>query len=167
MCSPSFLSPNCVLLPYKALASLLQILRRQCVNAQNFFEGTDIMNGIRSLFLLVTIAGLIEFGGCSSSTNPYGSSSGNNSGNTIKTTPNTVVLSNMAFGPTTLTVAKGTTVTWQNNDGIAHTATSDTGAWDSGNIPAGGSKSVTFATAGTYQYHCTVHPMMTATIVVQ
>jgi plastocyanin len=124
-------------------------------------------NAIHLLSLLVITAGLIEFGGCSSSTSPYGSSSGNNSGNNTNTTPNTVVVYNMSFGPSTLTVAKGTTVTWQNTDGIAHTATSDAGSWDSGNIPAGGSKSVTFNTVGTFPYHCTVHPMMTATIVVQ
>jgi plastocyanin len=134
---------------------------------QIFFGGTDMMKTIRLLSLLVTIAGLIEFGGCNSSSNPYSSSSGNNAGNNTITTPNTVVLYNMSFGPSTLTVAKGTTVTWQNNDGIAHTATSDTGAWDSGTIPAGGSKGVTFNTAGTFPYHCTVHPMMTATIIVQ
>ena len=120
------------------------------------------------LWLLVTITGLLEIGGCNgNSTNPYSSSQSNNSGNNSNTAPNTVVLSNMSFGPTTLTVQKGTTVTWQNNDGILHTATSDTGAWDSGNISAGGTRSVTFNTAGTFPYHCTVHPMMTGTIVVQ
>jgi plastocyanin len=146
---------------------IVAIPSRTIAHGTNFFGGTDMINAIRWLLLLVTIAGLIEFGGCSSSTNPYGSSSGNNSGNNTNTTPNTVVLANMAFGPTTLTVAKGATVTWQNNDGIAHTATSDAGAWDSGNIPAGASKSVTFNTTGTFSYHCTVHPMMTATIIVQ
>jgi plastocyanin len=120
------------------------------------------------LWLLVTITGLIEIGGCNSnSTNPYSNPSTNNSGTNTNASPNTVVVYNMSFGPTTLTVQRGATVTWQNNDAIVHTATSDTGAWDSGNISAGGSKSVTFNTVGTFPYHCTVHPMMTGTIVVQ
>lgn len=123
---------------------------------------------LKSIGLLITSAGLIGLSGCnSSSTNPYSTTPSNNSGNNTNTSPNTVVLYNMAFGPAALTVARGTTVTWKNDDGIVHTATSDTGAWDSGNISAGGTKSVTFNTAGTFPYHCTVHPMMTGTIVVQ
>jgi plastocyanin len=74
---------------------------------------------------------------------------------------------NMAFSPATLTVPVNTTVTWQNNDGIAHTSTSDTGVWDTGSIPAGGTKTTAFTTAGTFPYHCSVHPMMTGKIVVQ
>ena len=123
---------------------------------------------ITCLWLFVAIAGLIEVVGCNSnSTSPYSTSPTTNAGNNKNSSPNTVVLYNMAFGPLTLTISKGTTITWQNNDGISHTATSDAGTWDSGNIPPGGSKSVTFDTAGTFPYHCIVHPMMTATIVVQ
>ena len=122
---------------------------------------------LRWILLLVAVAGQIELGGCSNSSSPYSSSSGSNSGNNTPAKPNTVALNNMSFGPSTLTVAKGTTVTWQNNDGISHTATSDLGTWDSGNIPPGGSKSVTFNTVGSFPYHCTVHPMMTATLIVQ
>ena len=121
-----------------------------------------------SHWILAVTVGLIAFGGCNSGmTSPYSSSSTSTSGGTTNSSPNTIVVHNMAFGSSTLTVPKGTTVTWQNIDGVPHTATSDTGAWDSGNIPPGGSKSVTFNNAGTFPYHCTVHPMMTATIVVQ
>lgn len=116
---------------------------------------------------IFAIAGLVEFGGCSNSSNPYSSSSTNSTGGNTNPSPNTIAIYNMAFGPSTLTVAKGTTVAWQNSDGVPHTATSDSGAWDSGNIPPGGTKSVTFNTTGTFPYHCTVHPMMTATIIVQ
>lgn len=120
------------------------------------------------LWILVATAGLIEFGGCNSNaTGPYSNAPASTSGNNTTSTSNTVVMNNMAFGSATLTVPKGTTVTWQNSDSVPHSATSDTGAWDSGNIPSGGSKSVTFSTSGTFPYHCTVHPMMTATIVVQ
>ena len=130
--------------------------------------GTDMKTAKTWLWILVTTAGLIEFGGCNSSaTGPYANAPASNGGNSTNSSPNTVVMNNMAFGSSTLTVPKGTTVTWQNNDSVPHTATSDTGAWDSGNIPPGESKSVIFTTTGTFPYHCTVHPMMTATIVVQ
>jgi plastocyanin len=120
------------------------------------------------LWILATALGLIGFGGCNNSaTGPYSSSPTSTSAGSTNSSPNTIVVYNMAFATSTLTIPKGTTVTWQNSDGVPHTATSDSGAWDSGNIPPGGSKSVTFNTVGAFPYHCTVHPMMTATIVVQ
>jgi plastocyanin len=64
-------------------------------------------------------------------------------------------------------VGKNVTITWQNNDKVPHTATADDGSWDTGNISPGSSKALTFAVAGTFAYHCTVHPMMKATVVVQ
>jgi plastocyanin len=72
----------------------------------------------------------------------------------------------MAFNPVTITVAAGTTITWTNNDGVAHTVTSDTALFDSGSIPSGGTYSHTFSTAGTFAYHCKFHAGMTATVVV-
>jgi plastocyanin len=78
-----------------------------------------------------------------------------------------VVIANIAFGPASITVPVGTTITWQNNDGIAHTSTSDTGVWDTGAIAPGTSKATTFNTAGTFPYHCTVHSMMTGTVIVK
>lgn len=78
-----------------------------------------------------------------------------------------VTIQGFAFSPATLQVAPGTTVTWTNRDAATHTVTSDTGAWpDSGGIATGGTFSYTFTAAGTYPYHCAIHPMMTATIVV-
>jgi plastocyanin len=77
-----------------------------------------------------------------------------------------VDIANFAFSPATLTVKVGTTVTWTNQDSAAHTVTSDTGLFDSGNMPQGKTFSYTFTTAGTYAYHCTYHAMMKATVVV-
>jgi plastocyanin len=79
----------------------------------------------------------------------------------------TVEIANFAFSPNQLTVTAGTTVTWVNNDSAPHTATGDGGEFDTGTINSGGSASITFDTPGTYTYHCTIHPDMTATIVVQ
>lgn len=72
-----------------------------------------------------------------------------------------------SFNPPSLIVAKGTTVTWKNDDVVSHGPTSNTGVWDVGDILPGGSKSITFNSAGTFSYHCSTHPIMTGTIVVQ
>ncbi|HEX6478855.1 MAG TPA: plastocyanin/azurin family copper-binding protein [Ktedonobacteraceae bacterium] len=77
-----------------------------------------------------------------------------------------------AFSPTTLTIKVGTTVTWKNVPSVAHTVTSDDGkSFDSGsNNPIAaqsGTYSFTFTKPGTYAYHCSFHPFMKATIVVQ
>ncbi len=59
-------------------------------------------------------------------------------------------------------------VCWVNNSGIAHTVTSDNAAFTSGNLPNGSTVVVTFPTAGSYPYHCSIHPAtMTGTITVQ
>lgn len=84
--------------------------------------------------------------------------------------PGTVDIKNMMFTPSQITIKEGDTVTWTNNDNIAHTVTDDlsnVGGPASGNIPPGGSYSFTFKDKGSYQYHCNIHPSMRGTIVVQ
>ncbi len=71
------------------------------------------------------------------------------------------------FAPTPLTVPAGTTVTFGNNDGVVHTTTSDTAVWDSQSLDSGKTFERRFDAPGTYKYHCTIHPFMTGTIVVQ
>jgi plastocyanin len=116
---------------------------------------------------LAVLAASVGLLGCSKdSSNPSGMSSSSQS--TPPAQSNTVTMINIAFNPGTLNVSKGTTVTWQNNDGVTHTSTSDNGLWDTGNIGPGSSKGVTFPNAGTFKYHCTIHgPSMSGTIVVQ
>jgi plastocyanin len=116
---------------------------------------------------LAIIAASLGILGCSKdSSNPSGTSS--SSQNPPPSQSNTVTMINISYSPSTLTVSKGTTVTWQNNDGVTHTSTSDDGLWDTGNIAPGSSKGVTFSIAGTFKYHCTIHgPNMSGTIVVQ
>jgi plastocyanin len=74
---------------------------------------------------------------------------------------------NFSFQPNPITVTVGTTVTWTNQDSAAHTATSDTGDFDTGLLQTGKSGSVTFKQAGTFPYHCQVHPNMKGTVIVQ
>lgn len=78
----------------------------------------------------------------------------------------TISIENYAFGEGTLTIPAGTTVTWVNNDVDGHTTTSDTGLWDSGEMPQGATASFTFTDPGTYPYSCLDHPGMVGTIIV-
>jgi len=76
------------------------------------------------------------------------------------------------FVPSTVTIEVGDTVTWDNTDTAAHTATGGnptdgpSGVFDSSLIMAGGSYSVTLDIAGTYPYYCMVHPWMTGIVTV-
>jgi len=79
---------------------------------------------------------------------------------------NASTLTSTAFAPDAVDVSAGATVTWTNTDGVAHTSTSDVGVWDSGIVQPGGQFSVSFPTAGTYRYHCLIHPGMIGTVVV-
>lgn len=83
-----------------------------------------------------------------------------------------VAIVDFAFNPTTLTVPKGTAVTWTNTGTTGHTVSADDKSFDSdsGNtnatLAAGATFSHTFDTAGTFAYHCKIHSSMTGTITV-
>lgn len=72
-----------------------------------------------------------------------------------------------AYSPNPVNVAVGGTVTWVNNDNTAHTSTANGGAFDSGTIAPGASFSRMFPSAGSFPYHCTIHPGMVGTVNVQ
>ncbi len=78
-----------------------------------------------------------------------------------------VDISGFAFDPVTLTIMEGDTVTWTNLDQVAHTVTADDMSWDSGNLAHGESWSHTFDISGTWDYHCSIHPTMTGTVIVE
>jgi len=66
-----------------------------------------------------------------------------------------------------ITISVGDIFSWTNDESsIAHTTTSDDGLWDSGSLNGGGTFEHTFDEAGTFDYICTIHPSMTATITV-
>ncbi len=85
-----------------------------------------------------------------------------------KATKTEVVIDNFSFSPRTTTVPIGATVTWTNHDNVPHVVTSaDDQFKKSPVLKAGQSFSNTFTTAGTYSYFCSIHPRMTAKIIVK
>lgn len=78
-----------------------------------------------------------------------------------------VRIDNFSFGPQTITVPVGTTVTWTNKDDIPHTVVSTDGVFKSKVTDTDEKFSYKFASAGTYSYYCTIHPKMTGKVVVQ
>jgi len=78
-----------------------------------------------------------------------------------------VKIDNFSFGPGTLTVPVGTTVTWTNRDDIPHTVVSTDGVFKSKVLDTDEKFSYTFSKAGTYPYFCSIHPKMTGKVSVQ
>ena len=121
----------------------------------------------------VVVAGLVF--GCGGSGSSYMTASSGGGGTPPTPGPSSAVVSiaDYSFTPDTVTVKVGTTVTWTNVGGVAHTSTADGGAWDSGQLAsptsgggghgggggsAGGTYTTTFGATGTFTYHCANHP---------
>ncbi|WP_425569878.1 cupredoxin domain-containing protein [Rhodococcus olei] len=79
---------------------------------------------------------------------------------------NAVNIDNFAFVPSSLTVPVGTTVTWTNKDEEPHTVVSSDGSFHSPGMGAGAGFTFTFTKAGSFDYICSIHPFMHATVVV-
>ncbi len=111
----------------------------------------------------LTLSTLLLVAACTSaSPAPVGSGSAAGGGGA----PSAVAIQNFSFQPSSITVAKGTTVTWTNRDSVNHTVTADGGTFASGHLAQGSAFTHTFTEAGTFTYHCSIHPSMTATVVV-
>ena len=79
-----------------------------------------------------------------------------------------VSMKDIAFNPSNITVAKGGSVTWTNDDSVGHDVTGDDfQSGDPGGIDGGGTYSHEFKKAGTFNYVCSVHPGMKGTIKVK
>ena len=79
-----------------------------------------------------------------------------------------VKIDNFSFGPATLTVPAGTTITWVNRDDIPHTVVSeDQTSFKSHALDTDDKFSHRFEKRGTYTYFCSIHPKMTAKVVVR
>ena len=86
--------------------------------------------------------------------------------------PPTVAIQNFEFRPVTVRVAirSGETrqeVRWVNNGSVAHTVTADRGAFNSRPLAPGDTFSFAFTAAGTFDYHCEIHPTMKGQVVIE
>ena len=75
-----------------------------------------------------------------------------------------VFIESSGFEPANLNIPAGTTVTWTNHDGMAHTVFNSDKVFISEMLDTGEKYSFVFHKAGTYPYHCSIHPKMTGTI---
>ena len=124
---------------------------------------------IRLALCSLMLVALAACGSSSSSSpaSPSSSSSSSTSGTPVSIVSGATTLTTNAYAPNPITVAVGGSVTWTNNDSITHTSTADGGAWSSGSIAPGGKFTATFSTAGSFKYHCAIHPGMVGTVTVQ
>lgn len=81
-------------------------------------------------------------------------------------TTHNITIKNFAFSPASITVKKGDTIVWINNDTMGHTVTGNNGGPASPTITINGAYSFTFNDVGTFPYHCAIHPSMTGTVTV-
>lgn len=125
---------------------------------------------IIGIIVVVLIAGFLFMRGQYGTMQSQGSTAQTQPATQTGTSPslaaNAVTIQGMAFSPASLTVKVGDKVTWTNQDSVGHSATADDNSFDTGVLANGQSGSTTFGKAGTYTYHCSVHPGMKATIVV-
>lgn len=115
-----------------------------------------------SVFTAMTI-----LNGCQKTYTDMSNTGGNNDGGgAAGPGANEVFIQGFAFTPSTITVTVNTTITWTNKDTAPHTVTADGGAFTSVAFGINGTYSFKFTTAGTYPYHCAIHPAMTGTVIV-
>jgi plastocyanin len=124
------------------------------------------MEELMSFRLSLLAIAMIGFAACSGTSSSPSSPSPSPTA-TISIVAGARTLTTTAYSPSPMTVSAGTTVTWMNNDTSTHNSTADSGAFATGSIAPGASASVKLQNAGTFVYHCTIHPGMVGTIVVQ
>jgi plastocyanin len=79
----------------------------------------------------------------------------------------TVDIKDFAFSPADVSASVGQSIGWTNGDSAPHTATLDDGSCDTGNLSQGATGLLVFNEAGTFPYHCNVHPNMKGTITIE
>lgn len=133
-------------------------------------------------FALATALAACGGGGSSALSTSPGGNTNPSGGGTTPAPSNLVTLANLTFSPNTITVSAGSTVNWKWNDCsggdgygggyttcVSHNVTFDDGTAIASTTQDQGTFSRTFATKGTYKYHCTIHGAMgmTGEVVVQ
>ena len=78
-----------------------------------------------------------------------------------------ITIEDFAYAPGNLRIPVGAKLTWTNRDSAPHSATDTGGTWDTGVLAKDESATLTFASAGTFDYFCSLHPDMKARVVVQ
>lgn len=157
------------IVPALVLVAVLTLLclanRKKGLEKKKFLSSPRSFSGVfTALIVILVIAGAIAGASLSSSAaKPSGSvvavsivSGAYNPSSAVHFSPATV----------TLVIGVNNTVTWTNNDYTIHTVTSDSGAFGSGLLNNGNSWTYTFTKAGTYGYHCAIHPFMTGEVIV-
>lgn len=121
--------------------------------------------------LVLLVAAPLLIAGCTSPSNP--SPSPSVATQNVRATAATTVTSNMvvildfSFQPSSLTIQRGTSVTWRNDAPTAHLVNSYTNDFISPNLNPGETYTHTFDQPGTYPYLCPTHPFMNGSITVQ
>lgn len=128
------------------------------------------MKKVLSRLSILAVAVLVT--GCGSSDNlttptptPTASSSPSTSPNTLSS-PADVEIRDYTYSPTTLEVKKGTTISFTNFDSVGHTVTAKDDSFDTPSFSNGGTQSITFDKAGTFEYYCKPHTYMKGKIIV-
>lgn len=118
--------------------------------------------GVPTVIAAITLAACATSAGSGASIAPAASAGGSAA---------TVTIKGFAFSPATVTIAKGKTVTFVNNDSTAHTISSGASRAKDGKfdteLSGGTETTITFDTPGTYDYFCNFHASMVAKVVVQ
>lgn len=129
--------------------------------------------GIAALLAIIVLAvGLALVLGHKKTTDtsvPKTTTPSSNTSTTPTTTSSTVDIQDFAFSPKTISVKRGTTITWTNKDSAAHTVTFDDATLSSassGNMAQGDTFKHKFDATGSFTYHCAYHASMTAKVVV-
>jgi plastocyanin len=113
-----------------------------------------------------TTPGMPGMGGMPSAPNMPAGTTAAPTGSAAPVAGDAVNINNFAFAPATLTIAAGSTVTWTNRDEEPHTVVAGDGSFHSPGMGSQATYSYMFATAGTFDYVCSIHPFMHATVVV-
>lgn len=118
---------------------------------------------MKKIIFVFLITSLVVILGCTQAeTSNSMQTYGGEAGSTVN-----IEIKGFAYNPSTVTIKKGTTVTWTNQDSAPHTVTSVSGSeLSSDTLSQGNIYSHTFNAAGAFDYYCTIHPNMKATVVV-
>lgn len=117
------------------------------------------------LWIIAAIVVLLLVGGIFIYAISNYSSPTNNNTQSVET--NSVSMKNLSFEPANITVKKGDTVTWTNNDSTIHSIVADNGSFGLNQLSPGEKSTHKFDESGTIDYHCSIHPSMRGKVVVK